>query len=191
MRPDHRSCFHISSSEDEEMPYVEITTREELPDAVRAKLAETLLVTMMNIEIGHPTDAARAIGWVWFHTLPGTSWSVGGRFDDTYIKGRKMGFARIIAPEGILNSELKSKALAEVTKNLRDAMGAEDDSDASGIFAIYDEVPLGHWANGGKILLLSELLEEMGGEVSDARKREMKALVDGQTALKEHFRIPG
>ena len=189
--PDHRSCFRISSSEDEEMPYVEITTREELPDAVRAKLAETLLVTMMNIEIGHPTDAARAIGWVWFHTLPGTSWSVGGRFDDTYIKGRKMGFARIIAPEGILNKELKSKALAEVTKNLRDAMGAEDDDDASGIFAIYDEVPLGHWANGGKILLLSALLEEMGGEVSDARKREMKALFDGQTALKEHFRIPG
>ena len=57
----------------------------------RAKLAETLLVTMMNIEIGHPTDHAREIGWVWFHTLPGTSWAVGGRFDDTYIKGRKMG----------------------------------------------------------------------------------------------------
>jgi len=94
------------------MPFVEVFTREELSDAVRAKLAETLLVTMMNIEIGHPTDHARAIGWVWFHTLPGTSWAVGGRFDDTYIKGRKMGLARITAPEGILNSELKSKALA-------------------------------------------------------------------------------
>jgi hypothetical protein len=45
------------------MPFVEVFTREELSDAVRAKLAETLLVTMMNLEIGHPTDHARAIGW--------------------------------------------------------------------------------------------------------------------------------
>jgi hypothetical protein len=68
------------------MPFVEVFTREELSDAVRAKLAETLLVTMMNIEIGHPTDHARTIGWVWFHTLPGTSWAVGGRFDDAYSR---------------------------------------------------------------------------------------------------------
>jgi hypothetical protein len=164
------------------MPFVEVTTREELSDSVRAKLAETLLVTMMNIEIGYATDHAREIGWVWFHTLPGTSWSIGGRFDDTYVKGRKMGCARIIAPEGILNSELKSKALAEVTKNLRDAMGAEDNDDGFGIFAIYEEVPAGQWANAGKILPLSALLKKMGGDVSEERKREMKVLFDGRAA---------
>jgi hypothetical protein len=145
---------------------------------------------MMNIEIGHPTDHARAIGWVWFHTLPGTSWAVGGRFDDTYIKGRKMGLARIIVPEGLMNSELKSKALAEVAKNLRDAMGAEDDDDGTGVFAICEEVPAGHWAAGENILPLSELLKEMGGDVSEERKRDMKALFDGQAVLKEHFDIP-
>ena len=164
------------------MPFVEVFTREELSDAVRAELAETLLVTMMKLEIGRPTDEARTIGWVWFHTLPGTAWAVGGRFDGTYIKGRKMGLARIIAPEGILDSELKSRALAEVTKNLRDAMGAEDDDDGLGVFAIYDEVPAGHWANGGNILPLSQLLKKMGGDVSEERKREMKALFDGQAA---------
>jgi phenylpyruvate tautomerase PptA (4-oxalocrotonate tautomerase family) len=172
------------------MPFVEVVTREELSEAVRAKLAETLLVTMMNIEIGHPTDHARTIGWVWFHTLPGTSWAVGGRFDDTYIKGRKMGLARIIAPEGILNSELKSKALAEVTRNLREAMGAEEGDDGLGIFAIYDEVPAGHWANGGSIFPLSELLKKMGGDVSEERKREINALFGGEAALKERFGIP-
>jgi phenylpyruvate tautomerase PptA (4-oxalocrotonate tautomerase family) len=172
------------------MPFVEVVTREELSDAVRAELAETLLVTMMNIEIGHPTDHAREIGWVWFHTLPGTAWAVGGRFDDTYIKGRKMGLARIIAPEGILDSELKSKALAEVTRNLRDAMGAGDDDDGLGVFAIYEEVPAGHWANGGNVLPLGELLRKMGGDVSGERRREMKALFDGQAALKAQFAIP-
>ena len=172
------------------MPFVEVFTREELPDTVRAELAETLLVTMMNVEIGHPTDPAREIGWVWFHTLPGNSWAVGGRFDDTYIKGRKMGLARIIAPEGILNTELKAKALAEVTKNLRDAMGAEDGDDGYGVFAIYEEVPAGHWANAGNILSLGELLRKMGGDVSEDRKREMKALFDGEAALKQRFAIP-
>jgi phenylpyruvate tautomerase PptA (4-oxalocrotonate tautomerase family) len=172
------------------MPFVEVFTREELSDPARAKLAESLLVTMMNLEIGHPTDHARAIGWVWFHTLPGTSWAVGGRLDDTYSNGRKMGLARIIAPEGILNRELKSKALAEVTKNLRDAMGAKNDDDSSGIFAIYEEVPAGRWANGGKVLALNELLKVMGGDVSEERKREMKALFDGRAALQEQFGIP-
>jgi hypothetical protein len=99
-------------------------------------------------------------------------------------------FVPIIAPEGILNGELKSKALAEVTKNLRDAMGTEDDDDTSGVFAIYEEVPAGHWANGGKILPLSELLKEMGGDVSEERKCEIKALFDGRAALKKHFGIP-
>ncbi len=48
---------------------------------------------------------------------------------------------------------MPAKALAEVTQNLRDAMGAEDGDDSSGIFAIYEEVPAGHWANGGRFCL--------------------------------------
>jgi hypothetical protein len=48
-----------------------------------------------------PTDHAREIGWVWFHISAWNVRGVGGRFDDTYIRGRKMGLARIIAPEGI------------------------------------------------------------------------------------------
>jgi hypothetical protein len=39
-------------------------------------------------------------------------------------------------------------------------MGIEGDDDTSGVFAIYEEVPAGHWANGRKILPLSELLKE-------------------------------
>jgi hypothetical protein len=89
-----------------------------------------------------------------------------------------------------LSIGVKSKALAEVTKNLRDAMGAGNDDDTSGVFAIYEEVPAGHWANGGNILTLRELLKEMGGNVPDERKREMNALFYGQAALKEHFGIP-
>jgi phenylpyruvate tautomerase PptA (4-oxalocrotonate tautomerase family) len=149
------------------MAYIEVTTREELPEAAREKLAESLMVTMMNLEIGHPTNEARELGWVWFHTLPAHSWAVGGRFDEMYVKGRKMGLARIIAPAGILNSELQAKALAEVTRSLRDAMLARKDDDGSGIFAIYEEVPAGHWANGGKAVPLEALLEGMRGRAPE------------------------
>jgi hypothetical protein len=51
------------------MPFVEVFTREERPEAVHAKLAETLSVTMMNIEIGYPTGNARSIDWIWFYTV--------------------------------------------------------------------------------------------------------------------------
>ena len=43
-------------------------------------------------------------------------------------------------------------------------MGARDDDDSSGIFAIYEEVPAGQWANGGKVLPLNVLLSIMGAE---------------------------
>jgi hypothetical protein len=49
-----------------------------------------------------------------------------------------------------------------------------------------------YWAlacKRGNILPLSELLKEIGGDVSEERKREMKALFDGQAALKEHSGI--
>jgi hypothetical protein len=43
----------------------------------------------------------------------------------------------------------------------------------SGVFANYEEVPAGHWANGGNILSLSDLLKEMSGDVSEERKRKL------------------
>ena len=114
------------------MPWVEITTREPLADDVRANLARSISDTMETIEFGHPTENARKVDWMWFHTLPANMWAVGGQFDDTYVRGRKLAFARIIAPEGFMNSELKAKALSEVAKNIRDALAVGPDDDPTG-----------------------------------------------------------
>ena len=97
------------------MPWVEVTTRELLADDVRANLARSISDTMETIEFGHPTENARKVDWIWFHTLPANMWAVGGQFDDTYARGRKLAFARIIAPEGFMNSELKARALIFLT----------------------------------------------------------------------------
>jgi hypothetical protein len=58
------------------MPFVEVFTREKLSDEVRTKLAEELSNTVMTVEVGGPTESAKLIDWMWFHTMPA---AMGGR----------------------------------------------------------------------------------------------------------------
>ena len=157
------------------MPFVEVFTREKLSDEVRAKLAEELSNTIMTIEVGGPTESAKLIDWMWFHTMPADSWAVGGRFDDTYVKGRKMALARIIAPQGLMNAELKSRAVKEVARVLKAALGVGREEDDTGIFAMCVEIDAGQWAVGAKIPTLFQLLDNLGGNVSEQRRAEMSA----------------
>ncbi|MGA7625145.1 MAG: hypothetical protein WB630_05790 [Candidatus Acidiferrales bacterium] len=157
------------------MPFVEVFTREKLPDEIRAKLAEELSNTIMTVEVGGPTESAKLIDWMWFHTMPSDSWAVGGRFDDTYVKGRKMALARIIAPQGLMNAELKSRAVKEVTRVLKSALGVSKEEDDTGIFTMCVEIEDGQWATGAKIPTLFQLLDHLGGNVSQQRRAEMSA----------------
>ena len=157
------------------MPFVEVFTREKLSDETRAKLAEELGNTMMAIEIGSPTESAKMVDWMWFHTMPADSWAVGGRFDDTYVKGRKMALARIIAPQGLMNTELKLRAVKEVARVLKAALGVGREEDDTGIFTMCVEIDDGQWAVGANIPTLFQLLDNLGGSVSEQRRAEMSA----------------
>jgi len=157
------------------LPFVEVFTREKLSDGVRAKLAEDLSSTVMTVEIGGPTESAKMIDWMWFHTMPADSWAVGGRFDDTYVKGRKMALARIIAPPGLMNAELKSRAVKEVARVLKAALGVGREEDDTGIFTMLVEIDDGQWATGAKIPTLFQLLDNLGGNISGQRRAEMSA----------------
>ena len=157
------------------MPFVEVFTREKLSDEIRWKLAEELSNTVMTVEVGGPTGSAKLIDWMWFHTMPADSWAVGGRFDDKYVKGRKMALARIIAPQGLMNTELKSTAVKEVARILKTALGVGKNEDDTGIFTMCIEIDDGQWANGGKILTLFQLIDDLGGNVSEQRRAEMSA----------------
>ena len=75
MRPHPVSCVSNVTKE-EVMPFVEVITREKLSDKVRAKLAEELSNTVMTVEVGGPTESAKLIDWMWFHTMPADSWAV-------------------------------------------------------------------------------------------------------------------
>jgi hypothetical protein len=115
------------------------------------------------------------IDWMWFHTMPADSWAVGGRFDDTYVKGRKMALARIIAPQGLMNTELKSRAVKEVARVLKAALGVGREEDDTGIFTMCVEIDDGQWATGARIPTLFQLLDNLGGNVSEQRRAEMSA----------------
>jgi phenylpyruvate tautomerase PptA (4-oxalocrotonate tautomerase family) len=158
------------------MPFVEVFTREKLSDEIRAKLAEELGNTMMTIEVGGPTESAKLVDWMWFHTMPADSWAVGGRFDNKYAKGRKFALVRIIAPQGLMNTELKSKAIKEIARVVKSALGVSKEEDDTGIFTHLVETDDGQWAIGSKNpFTLFELLDNFGGNVSEQRRAEMSA----------------
>ena len=172
------------------MPFVEIFTRERLPDEARGTLAEALTTTMIEIEVGEVTDDAREISLIWFHTLGETGWVTGGRLDDRYRKSRKFALARIITPEAFLTPELKQRAIREVTTHLREALGAGPEDDGKGIWVLVIEVPEGQWGAGGEVIRLADVIRTMRGTVSPERRAGMDRHFEGYAAMKAQFGIP-
>jgi hypothetical protein len=131
---------------------------------------------MMTIEIGGPTESLKMVDWMWFRTIPADSWAVGGHFDDTYVKGWTFALARIIAPQGVMNTELKSRAIKEVARVLKSALDIGKEEDDTGIHTQLVEIDDGQWAIGSKNpFTLFELLDNLGGNVSEQRRAEMSA----------------
>ena len=158
------------------MPFVQVTTREELPSNVRNRLALALSDAVMSVEIGRPSEGAKPMDWMWFHTIPADHWAVGGSFDNTYVRNRKMALGRIIAPQGLMNPALKQQAVEVVGRCLKDALGLAEGDDDSGIWVTCEEVTNGNWGVGDKIPSLFQLLDIFGGDVSEDRRRVMAAL---------------
>ena len=171
------------------MPFIEVFTREPLDDSTREKLAQALSKTMETVEFSYPTEHAQSVDWMWFHTQPADMWAVGGRFDDKYVKGRKMALARIISPEALMNPELKARAMEGVAKDLREALGISSE-DATGIFVHLIEVTENQWFWGNKIITVQPLIDFVDGEVSKERRDAIDAKFKGQEKCKEAFGIP-
>ncbi|MDR5741150.1 hypothetical protein [Caballeronia sp. LZ016] len=172
------------------MPFIEVTTREPNPPRTKESLAQALSKAMLDIEIGGPTEAASLRDWIWFRVLPTQDWAVGGRFDHTYVRGRTMCFARIIAPEAFLNTDLKLRAIAEITAHLRDALVVDPSDDGTGIWVHVVEVPEGQWGAAGSPDPLLKLIDGMGGTVSHERLTEIEAHFEGVNTLMSAFSIP-
>jgi phenylpyruvate tautomerase PptA (4-oxalocrotonate tautomerase family) len=108
-------------------------------------------------------------------SVPADSWAVGGRFDDTYVKGRKMAFAGVITPQGLLTPELKSRVAKEVARVLKAALGVGREEADTGIIVNLIEIDDGQFGVGATILTLFQLLDILSANVSEQRRAEMSA----------------
>lgn len=172
------------------MPFIEVTTREPLSAATKTELAENLSNTMLNIEIGGATDAALQRDWIWFKILPQQDWAIGGRFDGKHESGRTFCLARIIAPEGFLNTELKLRAIREVTRDLRRALAVDTSDTGTGIWVHVVEIPDGQWGSAGAPEPLLALIDAMEGNVSSQRRTEIQQRFEGKAHIRRTFEIP-
>ena len=172
------------------MPWVEVITRKPLTQETKVSLAMALAKTVTTVEVGSATEAARYVDWMWFRVLPADDWAVGGEFSDTYVRGRTMCCAHIIAPEAFLNRDLQLKVIAEVTNRLREALVTDPDDDGSGIWVVLTEIPQGKWGTGGQPIPLAKLIDTMDGNVSQDRRAEMDAHFSGYDKMKDSFGIP-
>jgi hypothetical protein len=74
-----------------------------------------------------------------------------------------------------MNTELKSRAVKEVARVLKAALGVGKGEDDTGIFTMCVEIDDGQWGVGAKIPALFQLLDNLGGNVSEQRLAEMRA----------------
>ena len=172
------------------MPFIEVISRKPLSQTTKVSLADRLSTAICKIEVGMVTDGARSVDWMWFRILPEDDWAVGGKFGGEYVKGRVMCLAHIIAPEALMSTELQSKAIAEVTRILREELVADPEDDGSGIWVIVTEVPSSKWGASGEPMPIPKLLGIMDGDVSVERRAAMRAHYDGVDKMKEAFGIP-
>ena len=158
------------------MPFVEVTTREELPSDVREGLTLALSNGVMSVESGRPSEGAKPMDCMWFHTVPDDHWAVGSLFGNTYVRNRNMALGRIIAPKGLVNPALKQQAVEVVGKCLKEALEVAEGDDDSGIWVTCEEVTNGNWEVGDKIPSLFQLLDIFGGDLAEDRRKVMAAL---------------
>ena len=169
------------------MPYVQVTTREPISQETKVALAKALSDAVLTIEIGGPTEGGKDVDWMWFNVQPAEDWAVGGEFSSKYVRGRLICQAVVIAPKWLMNRELQLKAIAEVTRILREQLSVDPEDDGTGIFVFIVEVPLMKWGLSGGNITLPQLIEHMNGDVSPERRAEMKANSEGLDRLRESF----
>ena len=169
------------------MPYVQVTTREPIPRETKVSLAKALSDAVLTIEVGSPTEGGKDVDWMWFNVQPVEDWAVGGEFSPKYIRGRLVCQAVVIAPQWLMNPEMQLKAIAEITRILREHLGADPKDDGTGIWIFITEVPMVKWGISASTITLPQLIEHMNGDVSAERRAEMKANVEGLDRLRESF----
>jgi phenylpyruvate tautomerase PptA (4-oxalocrotonate tautomerase family) len=152
------------------VPMIDVTLPEgALSEDQRNTLGERLTNTILKWEGAAEIPFSRQITAVYFDERPAGSIYIAGE-RETQPRYRVL----VTIPEGsITDDERKAGLVEEVTRDIIEVDGTDDDSDDSASFRVWvfiHEVPDGHWAGAGRIFRLRDIvkLARSGGEIVPA-----------------------
>jgi phenylpyruvate tautomerase PptA (4-oxalocrotonate tautomerase family) len=149
------------------VPMIDVTLPEgALSEDQRNTLGERLTNTILKWEGAAEIPFSRQITVVYFDERPAGSVYVAGE-QETQTRYRVL----ITIPEGsIKEDERKAGLVEEVTRDILEVDGTNDETAAFRVWVFIHEVPDGHWAGAGQIFRLRDIvkLARSGGEVVPA-----------------------
>ena len=149
------------------MPLIDVTLPEgALSEEQRDALGERLTNTVLKWEGAADIPFSRQITVVYFDERPaGSIYVAGGQETDPRYR------VLVTIPEGsITDDERKAGMVEEMTRDVLEVDGTEDETAAFRVWVFIHEVPDGHWAGAGRIFRLRDIvkLARSGGEVVPA-----------------------
>ena len=145
------------------MPMIDVTLPEgALTEEAKAAVADRLTTTLLEAEGAADIPFSREITLVYFDERPAGS---------IYVAGEARSDARyrllVTIPEGSITDDAKKAELVDnLTRDILEAEGAGGEEAAFRVWVFIHEVPDGHWAGGGRIFRLRDIvrLAKSGGE---------------------------
>lgn len=149
------------------MPMIDVTLpKGALSEEQRNALGTRLTNTILKWEGAAEIPFSRQITVVYFDERPAGSVYVAGE-QETQPRYRVL----ITIPEGsIKEDERKAGLVEEVTRDVLEVDGSDDETASFRVWVFIHEVPDGHWAGAGQIFRLRDIvkLARSGGEVVPA-----------------------
>lgn len=154
------------------MPMIELTLpKNALTEAKTAELVDRLTQTLLRWEGAPPkSKAAQEIAWAYVNRVDEVN--VGGKPSD---KPRYRVITTV--PQGALSDEAKSGLVADVTRNVLEAEGSQDDAEAAKrVWCIIKEITDGNWGGQGRIFRLQDIAALVLGDKRAGEAHAQKRL---------------
>jgi phenylpyruvate tautomerase PptA (4-oxalocrotonate tautomerase family) len=159
------------------MPMIDLTFPEgALSEEALDGLADSLMRALLRSEHVPEDNAARElVSWVHMHELPARRIYAGARRLEA---GEPFFRLDISIPAGVVGADDKAAFIAEATRLVLEAAGADaDDREAAArVWILYREVP-GGWGASGRLLSLRQIAKIVGG--SEERAAQAEAALTG------------
>ncbi len=144
------------------MPIIDLTLpRDALPRPALETLARDLSQALLHCDIARDNPRAEGMNWVYIHTLAAEDIVVGGQATG----GRPRYRIEVTLMAGAMSEPHRQEIAALMTAAvMRAEGGALNPLNAARVWVLFHEVPDGHWAAGGRLYRLADVVRFVTGE---------------------------